>query len=99
MERWVELKESDTLRIFNMAELEGAISHFEPAATPDDPRLPYAEWYCINEECCVREVRINAKLLDPEDTENREPTCPWCAGRLKFHHYLKERTFLREDAK
>lgn len=85
------------LHFITAAELDSAKFATEPADKLDNPRLPYGEWYCTNEACVVREVRINAKLLDPGDRLPEQLRCPACGKRLKFHHWLTVTTLLKVE--
>lgn len=78
-------------RIFSCAELVGCIGNEFPASTMDK-HCPSGEWYCVNEACVVREVRINCKLHGGKLPVVFE--CPACRGELKFHHWLDSELLL-----
>ncbi|HTU19245.1 MAG TPA: hypothetical protein VMG10_14390 [Gemmataceae bacterium] len=73
------------------AELMSMIFVTEKAAKPDNPQLVDAEWYCHNEDCDVREVRVHVKYLDGPAPKQPPPMkCPSCGEPMGFHHYLRE---------
>lgn len=55
--------------------------------SPDEPQLPRGEWCCTNQQCTVREVRIDMKMLFGESVP-KAMFCPSCKRKLKFHHFL-----------
>jgi hypothetical protein len=61
-----------------------------PSARPDSAACPTGEWYCHNEDCVVREVRVSAKYLGGRPP-SKPPAmnCPACGERMGFHHYLR----------
>jgi hypothetical protein len=82
-----------------MNQLAGAITRAKPAQQPDDRRLFEGEWYCEDERCEVREVQTSFKFLGKRPrTMPPRLRCPLCGEPLKFHHYLIDETFIREDA-
>jgi hypothetical protein len=82
-----------------MSQLDGAITRAKPAQQPDDRRFFETEHYCENERCEVREVQTHFKFLGRRSRRMPpELRCPQCGKPLKFHHYLIDETFIREDA-
>ena len=82
------------IRCYAAAELVDCKDIYTPSAKPQCDRQPLGEWYCVNEDCVVREVRVTCKLLHAGDMVP-EMRCPGCGSRLKFHHWLKVDTLLK----
>ncbi len=59
--------------------------------TPENKFLFVMQWYCTEQDCVVREVEINVKLLDRSDRKPERPRCPCCRSMLEFHGYVNER--------
>jgi hypothetical protein len=76
------------LDIVRASELAEAICYAVRTLEPEHPEAPEGEWYCSNESCVVREVRVRCKLFG-----ERRPMmkCPACGQRLTFHHWLGSR--------
>jgi hypothetical protein len=47
-------------------------------------------WFCHNEDCAVREVRVEAYSLEYNPHPLPEAHCPACGRRLKLLHFLRE---------
>lgn len=96
--RLYQLREKpEGFSLISMSDLKDAKVSSVILAEPDDPQLPYGEWYCTNERCVVREVKVYCKLHG-----ERMPklTCPACVQLLKFHHWLGQEMLLlvKDDA-
>lgn len=78
---------------FTLADVGGAKFCRHPG-TDDGGRFELlAQFYCVNEDCCVREVEIHAKWPDGNrpDYAKHVFKCPSCGkGPLKFHHFIEE---------
>ena len=46
-----------------------------------------AEWYCENDECIVREIRVHVKDYAGELTT--DAVCPQCLQPAKFHGRIR----------
>jgi LSD1 subclass zinc finger protein len=80
----------DNFETTTAEELSSALFAEEAAAAPEYPYLPEGEWYCPNEDCEVREVRVSMKYLDgPPPASPPKLRCPACRTPLEFHHYLR----------
>jgi hypothetical protein len=81
-----------------MARLEGAIAEHRPAGQPRHPCFFHGEWYCTNSACEVRQVRTSLKFHEgPPKVMPPVLRCPVCASVLKFHHYLVEDIYIRDE--
>jgi hypothetical protein len=84
----------DEFDTFTSKEFFSLIGVDVPVGKPECPYLPEGEWYCQNEECVVREVRVAMKYIG-ERPPRKPPAlkCPLCGmGALNFHHYFKRVT-------
>jgi hypothetical protein len=77
------------------SEFAGALFPEEACNAPEDPDAPEGEWYCHNEDCDVREVRVSLKYLDAPPPRPPEMLCPLCGGPLVFHNYLRTLTLVQ----
>lgn len=76
--------------ILSFADLAAAKFKTEISTGDPEPRHDiHGEWYCTNEHCAVREVRIVAKWTDGDRPKMPRFVCPNCSLDLKFHGHLK----------
>jgi len=72
---------------------------FRTSLSSDDPSPRHdihGEWYCENEHCPVREVRVNAKWPEGDRPKMPRFACPSCGLNLKFHGHVKTTTLTPE---
>jgi hypothetical protein len=81
------LPEGEIFEVFRLSDVPDFDS-YRPSGAPCDPRIPYGEWYCRNEDCNVREVRVALKFTSGSAPALPSLCCPVCAEALAFHHYL-----------
>jgi hypothetical protein len=77
--------------LMDAVEFMAAIFAECPSKEPDHPSCHTGEWYCMNQNCVVREVRVLAKYLDGAPPKQPPAMkCPVCSKAMKFHGYLRE---------
>jgi hypothetical protein len=72
------------------AELMDSIIVEEKCRRPTHPLCFTGKWYCANENCDVRMVRVSLKIVDGSPISRPALCCPACGERMEFHGYLKE---------
>lgn len=81
-------------REYSMQEFMNAKFAMRRTRKPDCAFTPLMEWYCTSEDCIVREVYVQCKLLGPEDKIPKSMKCPVCYGVLEHHGYVEYDTLL-----
>jgi hypothetical protein len=62
----------------------------EVATRPENDYVRVIEWFCTNEDCVVREVRIRCKYIDaPAPRKLPTMRCPSCGQAMDPRHLLR----------
>jgi hypothetical protein len=84
----------DGFDVMSSADFMASVFVEEPAGRPQNPLCPTGEWYCMNEDCDVHEVRVAFKHYDGLPDKRPALRCPSCRQPMNFNHYLHTRTLV-----
>jgi hypothetical protein len=77
----------------NAMDLADALFREVGPEDPENPQAPDALWYCENEDCPVREVRVECKQF--YDVNRDVMRCPACRRGMRFYNWVETETWVR----